>query len=524
MKIKRLETIHYTILLVLSFFLLLFCTKSSPLFYLNDWVDANAYMTMGKGMMSGLVPFKDLFEQKGPLLYLIHGIAYLMSPGTFYGIYVFESIGLCVSLIFMYKISRYYMTGWMALWVSMLLPFLLLAQPYFKYGDSAEEFIVPLMMGLIYTIFTLSQNKDKDMKWYFFWQGFSLACVFWIKFTLIGAWVGFFLAVFFIYLFHRRFAEIGKIILYSMGGFLAATIPWLIYFAINGALQDMIDVYFVFNMFIYPDSGSFFSNSMHSFLLFTSGLFQTNALVYVIAYLGTGIAIFKDDLFADMDSKIILAAAFAANGYFSFYGGKSYTYYFQVFYPFMSIGLLLFMMMILRKKKENKSMQSNVAMTFLVFCYSLALTFSFNQQIRETRFNSDNPSVEIVAEGEEKSSSSRPAQLVFADIMNEKENPTLLNYGRIDMGFYTAADILPINKYFEKPNITYEKYPDIMDEQNELIASAAVDFVVLRGDYMEATEDDLMTDDMKQNYEVVATHHQEYEDVEYTYWLLGRKE
>ncbi len=523
MNAKQIQTIHYIILLLLSFFFLLFFTKCSPLFFLNDWVDANAYMTMGKGMMNGLVPFKDLFEQKGPVLYLIHGIAYLMSPGTFYGVYVFESIGLCMSLIFMYKTAHYFVPKWMALWLSMLLPVLLLAQPYFKYGDSAEEFSVPLMMGLIYTIFTISRNKDRDMKWYFFWQGFSMACVFWIKFTLIGAWIGFFLAVFFIYLFHQRFAEIGKIILYSLGGFLLATVPWLIYFAVNGALKDLIDVYFVFNMFTYPAEGSFFAKAMRAVLIFSTS-FKSNVLLYGILFFGIGAIILKDDLLTDMDSKIILAAAFAGNGFVAFYGGKTYVYYYQVLYPFTSIGLLVIMMAIFRNKKKNPSTKSNMAMTGLIAAYSLVLTFSFNQQIRETRFNSDNPSVEIVAEGEEKSGSGRPAQLVFEDIMNEQENPTLLNYGRIDMGFYTAADILPINKYFEKPNITYEKYPDIMDEQNELVAAAAVDFIVLRGEYQKDTEDKLLTNDMKRNYEVVATHHQQCESKEYTYWLLGRKE
>lgn len=40
---------------VFSFVIMLFCTKSSPLFVFNDWFDANVYFTMGKGMMNGRV-------------------------------------------------------------------------------------------------------------------------------------------------------------------------------------------------------------------------------------------------------------------------------------------------------------------------------------------------------------------------------------------------------------------------------------------------------------------------------------
>ena len=47
-----------------SALLLLVCTKSSPLYPLNDWVDVNIYRTIGSGMFRGLVPYRDLFDQK----------------------------------------------------------------------------------------------------------------------------------------------------------------------------------------------------------------------------------------------------------------------------------------------------------------------------------------------------------------------------------------------------------------------------------------------------------------------------
>ena len=49
---------------ITSFLILLICSKSSPLYPFNDWVDANAFFTMGKGLFNGKVLYKDLFEQK----------------------------------------------------------------------------------------------------------------------------------------------------------------------------------------------------------------------------------------------------------------------------------------------------------------------------------------------------------------------------------------------------------------------------------------------------------------------------
>ena len=52
-------------------------TKSSFLYPLNDWVDSNCFYTMGKAMVHGKVLYRDLYEQKGPLLYMLHAVGEL---------------------------------------------------------------------------------------------------------------------------------------------------------------------------------------------------------------------------------------------------------------------------------------------------------------------------------------------------------------------------------------------------------------------------------------------------------------
>ena len=84
----------YALLIGYACLLMFFCTKSSPLYIINDWYDANAYFTMGKGMMNGAVPYRDLFDHKGPLLYLLYGIGYLIDSTGFFGIFLILSLGL----------------------------------------------------------------------------------------------------------------------------------------------------------------------------------------------------------------------------------------------------------------------------------------------------------------------------------------------------------------------------------------------------------------------------------------------
>ena len=55
----------------------------SPLFPFNPWDDANCFFTLGRGIIHGLVPYRDLYEQKGPLLYFIYALAALISEKSF---------------------------------------------------------------------------------------------------------------------------------------------------------------------------------------------------------------------------------------------------------------------------------------------------------------------------------------------------------------------------------------------------------------------------------------------------------
>lgn len=66
-------------------------------------------------------------------------------------------------------------------------------------------------------------------------------------------------------------------------------------------------------------------------------------------------------------------------------------------------------------------------------------------------------------------------QFKFSKIILQKENPTLLNYGTLDLGFYTASGIVPTNKYFIKIHVPLK---EMDDEQNRILEEGLVDFVV----------------------------------------------
>ncbi len=60
-------------------------------------------------------------------------------------------------------------------------------------------------------------------------------------------------------------------------------------------------------------------------------------------------------------------------------------------------------------------------------------------------------------------------QYQFAQIINQTENATLLNYGFLDGGFYMAADVLPTTKFFCRLNLRNSDFPEMRKEQERLI-------------------------------------------------------
>ena len=69
------------------------------------------------------------------------------------------------------------------------------------------------------------------------------------------------------------------------------------------------------------------------------------------------------------------------------------------------------------------------------------------------------------------------AQYRYAEIINQVPDAKVLTYDVMDSGFYTAAGILPSNRYFCYLNIELT-YPAILEEQNRLIEAGYFDFIV----------------------------------------------
>lgn len=450
-----------------AFAILYICTASSPRYATNPWNDANAFLTVGKAMANGLTVYKDIFEQKGPLLYLIHALACFISDTSFTGVYVMQSLSLCVTAFAAYKLASLYVgTGW-SVASAVLTCFVTVNSSCYYYGDSAEEFCLPFLMISIYYFCRYFKNTEQDLpkRSVFFLVGFFAGCVAMIKFTVIGFWFAWAAYISLYTLFAKKdFKKAVINALVFLGGMGAAIAPWIVYFAVKGGLRDFIYTYFILNATAYPmtEKLSFFARLWKPIYIIGTNLASSPA-VLILSGLGMTAFLFTN-IFTEkkLFSRLSVPFVCCLGIYIIYFGIRSYSYYLLPLSAFMvfSFIAIFFVAGKLIKGKAEKIVSAVVCAVLIV-----ASVIGGNYL--------NICSTDLPRKGESTIQSE-----AVRYIKSHNSDGIILNYGCLDTGIYLAADQLPVFRHFEEQNLLYEKYSENVDEQNRYINEHLADFVV----------------------------------------------
>ena len=501
-------------------------TRSSPLYPLNDWVDSNCFFTVGKAMMNGRVVYRDIYEQKGILLYLIHGIGYLISNTTFIGVFLFEVANFTFFLYLAYLIGRLYVGYLLSLSILPVLSWSVLSSVSLRQGDSAEEFCLPYVLFAIYALLKNLRRGDgsgiPDNRTVFF-MGMCAACILWIKYTMLGIYIGYVVVAVVLCVIDKDIKKLLSAALSFILGALTVSVPFLIYFAVNGALDDLFVTYFYNNMFLYADERTFTDKFAGIFSLAVRGL-SYNGLWGKLAYVGLL------SLILDIrEPRGSLGGLFMYFGhvFFIYWGGIGWYYY---SFGMVSLSVLGFVAVVrvidwavkkisgyVRGYSDRLSdkQKKDLARTFdratlrivgyiCTACIVLSMcTYYADRTYREC------PNVFYMKYDREEI-----WQTKFANIINESEDRTLLNYSCLDLGLYTVADIVPTEKFFARLNIDL---PEMKESLERSIREQHTEFVVVRS---------APSDFVLYYYDLVAseTSHVEYEGSKISYHLLRRRD
>lgn len=474
----------YIFLLVTSAAVLFFATKSSPFYLYNEWCDANSYFTVGKSLFNGLVPYRDVFDQKGMYLYFSYGLCYLVSHTSFFGVYLMEVILGFLDLLAIRKTILLFTDKDRivdCIIASVLSPVILavvVSSYSFYMGGAAEELCLPLYFWGLYLILKYSKNHEFTGKLPFI-GGLLSGLVANIKFTGLGFFFAWMAWLFFDLIFQKEVAKAFKACLWFLLGMFIPFIPWLVYFGIQKELYSWYWGYIWVNVFSYSDFSESLGIGNRIYNLAKTALwtFQQNPIVFALGYMGILFAMFKK---SPRIWDRFLAPILFGFMFLGIYVGGSFLPYYALPLSSFCIFCSVYVAEILSRLTSKVTLKNAVPAVCLLcaaLVSSLLLVFFTSMNVPDHNIKKEDHYL-----------------TQMTDVIQNSgiEKPTLLTINRLDCGLYTTCDIIPNIRWFQTQTFNSE-LP--YTEQQRYIEEGLVDFVFAQ---------DFIPGYLSQNYELVS--------------------
>ena len=446
--------------LLTSFISITLVSTSSPLYPFNLWNDANLFFTVGRGIKSGLVLYRDMYEQKGPALYFIHAFCSLISDRTFTGVWLLET-GMCfIFITFAFKTVKLFIKDTdknNTVFITLPVCALIYVSNMFHLGDSCEELCFPLLTVVLYMSLK-ALRTDKTLPSYKETLIMGLICglIFWIKYNLCAFIIG---TVVFYLIYAIVTKQIKKMLMSALvflAGFIIISLPVLIYFISNNALSDLYTSYFYNNIFVYTGISNADKPLLQRVLTGFGHVYRFDyGLLFVLC---TSVVSFP---FLNKKSSVYLLGTFILMMFATFNAGYSMFYYGFIFMVFTVLFMIPLSALYNDLVNSFSKGRKHVVVPQVVLCILAALVlFSGNRKLTLI----GKPYSEL-------------PQAQFAEVIGSTPDARIITYDLMDLGFFTASGTQPSNKYFSYLNII-NYLPELRESQDELIAEEYFDYII----------------------------------------------
>lgn len=208
--------------------------------------DSSVFLTIGRQMKDGLIPYIDTFDHKGPLLYIINFLGVGINETK--GIFIFEFMAIFVTLWYMFKIFRLKSDRIWFSSVMILLLFTPFLNIYFSEGGNlTEQYAMPFIAYALYVFLKyFIDGEVSSLK--VFSVGVGFMCVLTMRVNMVGVWLVFGLGIMVRSLVRKEFDALWRYIRWFFAGALCIAAPLLVWLATNGAFGAFIDAYVDFNI------------------------------------------------------------------------------------------------------------------------------------------------------------------------------------------------------------------------------------------------------------------------------------
>ncbi len=415
----------FVFFIFLSLFYVLSFSFSTSLFYPQyaffHGNDSSQFLTIGKAWLFGKIPYRDMFDHKGPFIFLVNMLGFALTNGkSHFGVALFQIIFMFFTLSALYSISQLVQKGTKFGIITVCLSLILMRNNYSS-GNTVEEYCIPFLCWSAFFLlkYLYRQESIHHYRCSFFY-GITLGICFLTRITNFMPLCGLIFIVLVTLIRRKDYLGILKNLLSMTTGFLVICAPFILYFMINNSLEDMIFATFSYNVT--------YANTMKSWLFVGDAIRFPKALIQFFL----SIIMFPSAFLASINKRKDLALAylitFIVEAFF-FCQGALFVQY--------ALVCACHVPMFLNELFLYKASHQNNVLYKIIFClFSLAIVTSIGISIYvlSLRFSEyDAPS---------------PEWSYLIEDIPESEKDSIVIYGDNEFkGTYLAYDILPCYKY-----------------------------------------------------------------------------
>ena len=406
--------------------LLLFLSPDSYLHDLYDRCDSAWFFSAGKWWMQGLKPYVDFSDSKGPLLWFIYGIGWLLSHHDYTGVWWLSTLSYAATFYFTYRAALLFVPRRHAVICSLLMTFAFFLPPFHREirAENWCHLFLSLSLWKTCAIYFDHDMSKRCTLWACYWLGLSTGALLLIKFNIavvqgimpmIAAWAiirerrGFF----------RGFAA-------WFIGLLTVVLPIGLVLAAQGCLTAMINEYFM-------ATAGFYSNDIVAQVAPLKGLLGD--LLHSRLFLAYVLLVMTGIVMAILLSKTHKWLPAVAAAWMTAALLPSALFY----YHFSALAFLFFPLAIscvawLVKRKCSSSISTRWLVALAAFTVIADYAINHTHLDSSIVWNNDKNKEHVF--------------YATANVLAQFDTPPTICYSQVEQGVETVVDALPAIKYW----------------------------------------------------------------------------
>lgn len=313
---------------ILSALFVSFFSSTTTFFNTRYGADSAIFRLIGTAMSEGQTVYVDIWDHKGPGLFLIQWLAQEIKQGRV-GIFLLQILSLAATLWLLGKIATRFLNKFLVLVTQ--IAFLGLLAPVYEFGNLTEEWSLPFSLFALWALTRAWEPEGKNASYLVLAvSGGALGFLFFVRLNNAAAIIAAFLAYFIYVLVEKR--QFWRQLLAALAGFFAVCTAFVLGFAAIGALPEMLHATFLFNFkYQMGESGAVPRSLENGYLLIALGLVALTLLGGLV-----------DAQLRKRPWYLVLSLCLTIVGFAATLGaGTSFYHYLQLLVPGAAIGVAL---------------------------------------------------------------------------------------------------------------------------------------------------------------------------------------